>query len=295
MAITLVMPLKINAHNDYDELSRFSEIQMKSFKNFLDPSILKEFIVITPPNDLEVVRKKLTSEYPEFPFNFVDENILIPEKILFDSGWRKQMLLKILAANIVSTPFYLTLDSDVYLTKILKESDLFFEEKLIFSRNPADVHQGWWKASCKILDFDYSKILEQNSIMGVTPEILVTNVCLQLQAELRLIANSPDFITWLLDKVSTEKLKWTEYSLYWVFLLRQKKVKEYYSFKGPHLLANAIWKLDDNDLRKNTLNELVERNFKNNKNSFFSLIQSNIPGLDQSYLAQLVLRQLEQC
>ena len=275
MAITFVMPLKINSHSNYNELSRVIDIQMKSLKKYLDLSILKDFMIITPHTELEMIRKKLLDHYPEFPFVFVDEDSLISPAFFCESGWLKQMLLKLLIANRVTTPYYLTLDSDVFLTKPFIETSLFYEGKLIFSRNPVDCHQEWWTASSKILNFNYREILKQKSLMGVTPEILVTDVCLQLQENLRRVSN-------------------TEYTLYWVFLISQNKVKEYYSFEGPHLIGNAIWTLEMIDSEENGLPELVEKIFKNNKNSYFSLIQSNISGLDQAHLAHLIVRQLEQ-
>lgn len=286
---TFVLPLKIHTHHNYDELFRFKNIQLKSFKKYLDFSALKEFIIISPHEEIEIIKSELEDVSSQFPFVFVDEDVLCPSLRHCKAGWIKQMLLKIVVANIVKTEYYLTLDSDVFLTKPICAKDFIHNGKLIFTKaSTFNIHPDWWQGSCDILNFELKEVKEQPALIDVTPQFLITNVCRELQKTLQSTTKKADYLSRLIKMRTSRKNLWTEYSLYWVFLLSKKMAFHYYDPKGPGLCgSNNIW--DKNQFSSNEdIQRLIKSIFEKNKNSYFALIQSNVEGLDQQYIADLI-------
>lgn len=281
--ITFVLPLKINCEHNYNELDREKNIQLESFKKFLDISMIKEFIVISPASEVGFVEKELSTNFPEFPFVFINEDVLFPSDIKMDyDNWRKQMLIKIAVSNIIKTPLYLTLDADVFLTKPLKFEDFFRDNKIIMTKARFDLHKHWWENSHKILDYEINEVKEQKLGMDVTPQILITEVAQKLFKE---IIEIKKFNQSRFD----ENRCWTEYTLYWVYSLKNK-LTDPYALRGK-LYDRGIWKINPGD--ETRIEELVEKIFVENSDYHFSIFQSNIPNIDQYYLASLIKRYID--
>lgn len=114
---TLVLPLKINAHNN-DNLQRFIQIQLRSLNKFLDISSLYEFLIICKENEENIIQQELAKHPSPLPIRLITENTLIKNDIIKKiSGWYLQQLIKIGVSKIVKTELYLVLDADCFLTK----------------------------------------------------------------------------------------------------------------------------------------------------------------------------------
>lgn len=316
MKISFVLLIKIRSHHDHNELERLKNIQLKSFRKFLDLSILKDFFIVAAREDIRVIKADLLRDYPEFPFVFVDEDALCPS-LIGASGWTKQMILKIAVASMIETVYYLTLDTDVFLTKALSGSDILNNGKLTYQKENPATHIKWWKSSCRVLHVDVDNVLKNKFVMGVTPEYLVTDVCRKLQNEIEELYCSKDFASWLISRRMAKKnlfnkfikklseslpvvngliprkkldqlttCDWTEYTLYWSYLNKMQLTDRYYEDSDRQVYGGCIW--GGGEIRDNDLRAIVEKTFTKNEDYHFSVFQSSIKELDQTYLAKLI-------
>ena len=118
------------------------------------PGLLEELLVVTPDRDLEALTEQLVVNdrslagtawersgcRPPFPVRVIPDSAVLPtpratlaaltagkersERGGRGAGYRLQMLLKLGVSNLVTTPHYLTLDSDVFATRPVKLQDL---------------------------------------------------------------------------------------------------------------------------------------------------------------------------
>jgi len=321
MKISFVLLIKIRSHHDHNELDRLKNIQMKSFRKFLDLSMLQDFFIIASLEDIRTIKDDLLASYPEFPFVFLAEDQLCPS-ITGAAGWTKQMILKLAVANLVQTDYYLTLDTDVFLTKPLSAANLLQDGKLVYQKENPGTHKKWWKSSARLLQVDAGRVLDNEFAMGVTPEYLVTEVCRKLQGEIESLHGTSDFAYWLmqsrmskksllnkvvkalcdsapllaglLPKERVEQIRscdWTEYSLYWTYLHKLQLADHYYAASGRQLYGNCIW--GEGDIKEKDLGMLMGKAFSDNTQYHFSIVQSSIKQLDTSRLADLMKQYLE--
>ncbi len=111
-------------------------------------------------------------------------------------GWYKQQLIKLAAADLVTTPFYVTLDSDVISTRQASIDDFVWQ-----GRGVLQVEHGgqelWYRQTAKGLGLP-----EAPDHMGVTPAVLSADA---VNAMLRWVGGHRQMIT---------KLPWTENAAY---------------------------------------------------------------------------------
>jgi REP element-mobilizing transposase RayT len=316
MKISFVLLIKIQSHHNHNELDRLKNIQLKSFRKFLDLSVLKDFFIVASAQDIQVIKDDLRLSYPEFPFVFVAEEKLCPS-LGGCAGWTKQMILKLAVATLVETEYYLTLDTDVFLTKTLSEAGILQEGKLAYQKEAPASHRNWWKSSARALNVAADLMSQREFAMGVTPEYLVTEVCRKLQLEIEALHGTKDFAHWLMTSRMSKKslanqvikascalvpfaralvprarlerietCDWTEYSLYWTYLHKLGLTQSYYGEGDRQVYGNCIWA--EADLKGVDLGGMVEKAFRDNALYHFSIAQSSIRNLDQARLAQLI-------
>lgn len=269
---SIIMPLKINELNSF---KIFTSISIDLYAKFLDTLFLKNFIIICPLDDLPKI-KKYTDKYINIiKFEFIDENLLF-EDLDNVKGWYKQQIIKLVIANYVETSNYLIVDSDMYLNQHLKYADLFdnklikysFEEYHTSNDMYHSTNSNWFESSANIVDFNINFIRESRDLMGVTPQLMIKDVVIEL-------------INFLKSKYGDHwknticDLKFTEYTLYWLFLLKNR----YNLFYTPN---NDIWNhnLTTNILYYHTIEEQqqkIKASFDNNNTTKFSVIQSYLP------------------
>jgi hypothetical protein len=232
---TLVLPIKVNSYS-HSDLQRFIHIQLRSLNKFLDSSSVCEFLIICKKNEIDIVKKALIEHPSPLPIQLLSEDLIVTEKVINNtSGWYLQQLLKLGIAKIIKTPLYLILDADCFLTKPFSYKDLFHEGKIIIDKICWTHNPGWWLDSMKIIEEVSLHELSAQLAMAVTPQILVTEVVCQLVDYLN---HKEALVRW--DEYLSLK-KFTEYSLYWLFLIKLKKLDLYQLANGPSLLSNALW------------------------------------------------------
>ncbi len=271
--IEAVMPLKIDVHKNASDLDRFCSFFLPSFDLFfLDKDHFKLSLIV-PPDELSIVARRIR-ELGRSNIGMISEDDICPN-LKGCSGWHKQQLLKLAAAKVVASDYYLVLDSDVVLTRPVAMSDLFPSGKPIFQRQKAGEHWEWWESSRQILK---SKVLppKESLVMDVTPEFLHRRTCLQLQ---RAIAWRNRRIRWDKYLFDLRHLGWTEFSLYWLYVLERKLEHKLYDWSSRKKLYEGVW------LQESLSQDHLQPKFTPDSDSFFLVIQSNL-GLPLSFIQQ---------
>lgn len=307
--ISFVLPLKIHANKFGSDLERVSKVLLPSILKNFDIGRIEKFLVIVPENEQAEVAEKLKEFAAPLTLSVLPEEELLATvpgwkthllafRLLWRfknidtahnegkffrylkladgwnnlNGWRRQQLLKLLAARMVSTPYYMTLDSDLCLTCPADMTTLLPEGKALVELEPAYEHPEWWMGSAEILDtpFVYQK---DEAVMGVTPELLSTRVAVQLIDHLASVARKRGYLT-LFEYLSTNR-QWTEYSLYWLFLSEFYEKNDFYaeengtySMHSPHNVWEREQAPDAKELCKR-----IDAAFKE-KTALFLVIQS---------------------
>ena len=211
------------------------------------------------------------------------------------------MQVKLSCAQIVTTPYYLVLDTDVFFVKRFGAQDLFktsqcsrlsavcdkkgrtaFQAKNdiypIFNRTEDQLI--WMEASA--LTLKMAVPLDWREAIGVTPQILATDVSLGLGRFIVDRFNTGSWTQYLLDELFYRYKKdyrelgeawrppWTEYDLYWIFAT-YACVWEKYHVAGTVLQDKAIWSKTDFDAWQPCQDTFVTQH-----DGYFNLVQSRI-------------------
>ncbi len=182
-----------------------------------DPEPFEIFICI-PGEELDEAKSRIPS-YKNLILHFVDENVVVPEVTkLQANGWLKQQILKLAAFNILESKFFITLDPDVICCKEISREIFLPRGRALSQWEYRTCHPNWWLASSRLLGMEAT---QTQMGLGVTPNILVTDVCRSLAGHL----NTRSAENWWNYLTSKEMLSaaplgnsWTEYTLYNVFL-----------------------------------------------------------------------------
>ena len=145
-------------------------------------------------------------------------------------GWHVQQLVKLAAADVVGTPFYLTLDADVLCVRPTTIDDLVVGGRAVAQITPPH-HPEWNDAAEAILALPRS-----GRQHGVTPAVLARDAVHALAAHLERASGEP----W--RRHLLRRLPWTEYSLYGTFLEGAGLWDRYHVDGGESALyGNGVW------------------------------------------------------
>ena len=89
-----------------------------------------------------------------FPSSILHEREVAPERALLlgRRGWYVQQLIKIAMADVVETPFYLTLDCDLMCVRRCQESDVIIDGKAVLDLvEPPHDHPDWYVRAAAVL------------------------------------------------------------------------------------------------------------------------------------------------
>ena len=279
MQVTLLLPIRIDRSHRVSDLQRFLAIGLPSLNRFLSSDCVAELIVIAPPEDVNAIRKGLVGQ-TSFSVRVVDEAEMCPP-VRRERGWYKQQILKLAAAELIKTPWYLTLDADVMCVRPVNAEFLFPDGRAIWQRESASQHPEWWAGSRAVLrspgQFD-----AEDPVIGVTPALMHTESTRELLA--RLTALYPE-AHWSTALTKMTSLDWTEYSLYWTHLLDVGKVNQLYSdsISTPYN-EHSVWCSEQADaLDAKILNEA----FASDARHGFFVFQSRV-SLPLEFVARLL-------
>jgi hypothetical protein len=242
MAISAVLPLKASGSYDVNDLKR-AHILFTSLKTFVAEGTISEIFVLVPAAEVELVQQEYAC-WQSLNIKVMAEDDLLPQFKKYPKmrGWRKQQLLKIAIANLVENEFYLTLDADVICLKPLDESKLIIDGKALLQYEQRTQHPKWWKSSARILNMN-PDVGPKDLGMTVTPALMSRTLSQKLMRELspnKAGENWVDALCSLHDPANPKnwwigrflKLKWTEYSLYYLCAMKLGLLEQFHSIAG---------------------------------------------------------------
>lgn len=247
-------------------MDRLCLVLLPSFEKYWTEKESIEFLIIVPPDEIDFDKRRI-NKFSNFKFRFVSDDDLCPT-LRNKFGWHKQQILKLYASKIVETEYYLVLDTDLILIHSATSKNFFHNNKPIFQQESASVHWDWWMSSKNVLKSGVS-FNNDSMMMGVTPEVLNKTICSDLIDEIAKRNNVPDTAEFLLSISQTEN--WTEYTLYWLFVLEKGLERSMY-FWTDKLLYKGIWIKED--FKSPIIKSLLE--LLHQKESLFVVIQSTL-------------------
>jgi len=267
--LSLVLPLRIDPDRTVSDLDRFLALGLPSFHRFFDPALVQELIVLAPAEDSGHLNRELQA-HCKFRFRIIDDAHVCPS-IAGARGWYKQQILKLAVASFVETEWYLTLDADVLCVRNVDSSFFFPDGRAIWQKELANQHQKWWDGSRALLE-SVVQIDGNSRVIGVTPALLRTASVLGLISQIGERAKGKDWAAFLLESY---QLRWSEYSLYWTYLVEHNDADKFYSDSTNVLYASSgsIWlKEDFGKLDAQWLEQI----FDSNAGHAFIVFQSNL-------------------
>ena len=114
--LAALLPLKLSGRHYADNLGRM-DILLSSLLHFGGPGLLDAFLVVTPADEVPVVRRYLDG-WPEFEVSVIVEEDHFPAFRRYRRPWQvrpwqRQQIIKLAAPDLTTAPFVLTLDPDV--------------------------------------------------------------------------------------------------------------------------------------------------------------------------------------
>ena len=328
---SFVLPVRLRPDSLPTDLGSVVSVTAKSVAVFFPSELIDQFFVVACAADLQAIKQRASFELPDFPFRFIDEVALCPIFGRPDDGhegrgwqgWHKQQVIKIAAASIVQSPYYITLDDDVILTRQVQLGDLVDGDRLAGSYLPPSFHESWYRSCCEVLKCSPDVVLSAGYVMGVTPQVVVTEIMRNLQDELARLWNIEDFAECLLElagikipitrSASVNRLyyrvtgrravrrgisadvvakcrRWTEHQLYWTYLQKEQIGERYYSVNGRAMTAQGVWSNDEASAI--SIDEWIHSQFDESHDHFFTVFASQIRRDHRSKLNERVSARL---
>jgi len=217
-----------------------ARILFRSLERFFEP--LRLCLVVVPDAEADALRREVPGGGR---YLVVAESLLVPELPWHQAlgrlrarvrtgapahGWHVQQLVKLAAADLVATPFFLTLDADVICVRPTTIDDLVVEGRAVAQITPPH-HPEWNDAAAEILGLPRS-----GRQHGVTPAVLARDGVRALARHLEERAGEP----W--RRHLLRRLPWTEYSLYGTFLEGVGRWDDLHVDGGETALyGNGVW------------------------------------------------------
>lgn len=263
---TVVMCLK-NAthHNNTNNIDRFVRIGLPSYLKFLDVSSVAEFVIICPKDDAETIDTKIVKQFPSIPWRVYNDTQLLHAGVT--AGWARQQIAKLAISQLVRTDHYLLVDDDTILTKPFLYTDLFANDaRLRLNKSDTMDFPFFFLWSNQLLDFDFDKVQDAKYYMGITPEIFHTQTV-------------RDIVKYLVTRYGNTKLwqlklqdnKFTEYGLYWIWLIKHGMIEKMYTTTDDAPLYDFAVTDDSQNLKKQ-----MEDAFRKDTSHHFTFVQSSL-------------------
>ena len=234
--LTFVLTLALsNTGRDDLDLQRF-RLLLASLHRYLDRDSLEKLIVVSPGKDLLAIQDAASASLSSLRIELLDEADICPEfKADPDTlnswprpntGWFRQQLVKLAVHDRVTTPFYMTLDSDVLFVRDFAVGALFPGGKAALNVQTAEDFNRLYSVSkakheVKVRVARYREAGQVLRLQrpegyahrwyGETPVLLNRQIVADLASHVSQ--------TWQLPwrRALLEKLPWTEYALYFLF------------------------------------------------------------------------------
>jgi hypothetical protein len=232
--LSIVLPIKIRVHHQHSELERVQRLLLPSLQKFLALDDVHEFLIIAPPGDIEEVRKGVEPFAAPLRIRVLADTDLAPRVEGMKSGWAKQQILKLAAANLVQTKHYLVFDTDNLMVSPAGFQQLCPGGRARVTREPYRIHPRWWRMSSRMLRYSF-KFGPGFSGPTTTPQILHTQICREAQREIEIRNGKAPW-----ECLLASYRGWSEYTLCWLYMLKHYEAAELYDDAVP-LHRECIW------------------------------------------------------
>lgn len=250
MKLGAIMPLCVRGSYDVDDLTR-SEILFRTLTVFAEPGMFDPFLVVVPPNEVELVQTRYGDKWQHLNVKVMSEEELVPELKNHKQmrGWRKQQIVKLAAPRVLKNDFYITFDADVICLKKLTVDKLIVDGKAVLQYEQRSLHPKWWKSSARILKMN-PNVGDSDVGMSITPALMSTQLTANVGAEIQKIEgkNWVDALcslhnpkhpnNWRISRYL--KIKWTEYSLYYLCAHKLGLFDKYHVIAGTESVPQKL-------------------------------------------------------
>lgn len=239
-SLTLVAVLRIDPNRPISDLDRFLALALPSFTRFLERELVSELVLIVPSTDVRAAGRRLR-RCTAFPVRIVDEAEVLRPATRTGAGWVTQQIVKLAAASVVNTEWFITIDADVIATRRVDRDFLFPDGRAVWQQESGGAHLDWWRASARFLH-STAEVHPQDPAFGVTPALMHA-------PSLRTLADRIEAIypgrSWVETLFARHDAGWTEYTLYWTHVLGTGDAAVLYDRPGgtrrPYSLEGSVW------------------------------------------------------
>jgi hypothetical protein len=195
-------------------------------------------------------------------------------------GWWAQQILKLAAAGIVGTDFYLTLDADCLLVRNVGREMLVRKEHGLVEYGCPNHRVSWYAESSRMLGFANTAPAQN---VSVTPFLLHTHTAAALIQHIADVARKREMACW--QQMLLNHRGWTEYTLYHVFATAAGLWAAHHELESSQLIGPSVWFKQDAETWD------AGKAFEGERKFFFVVIQSNT-GIDAEWTRARVMRYL---
>ena len=331
-AFSFFLPIRL--YRPEQDLRRLVKINLASLSKLFDLDLLGEVVIAARTEDMAQIRDAVSVAELRFTPRIVDECEVVPSLArLGGKGWFRQQVLKLFAWRVIRSKYVILLDDDVLMTRRVGLEDLLMDGKLVMSHIHSDGMKDYFDSSCELLQFPREAVASDLRVMNVTPEIMVRDQLQQLISHIREIRGlrSDEHVAEFLMRVSSdysprfrrgvvgqfvERLRrslglsseahwsalrarmqnWSEFTLYWVWLLKMNRSTEiYYDYnRDPHarqLNDEGIW--FDDEASRLGIDGWIARTFSRGSHYCFAVYSAHVDVLDRDELYRRIERELE--
>jgi hypothetical protein len=257
---------------------------LPSLEAFFALSDLAEILIVGSEREFRSIR---VDDLFAPPFaervRILSENELVGNDKSFHRarGWHKQQIVKLAISRRIRTPLYCTLDSDMFLVRPARLADWSIDGRCIYNPVPMTLHRKWWKRSAKQLNYQLDSFPSEQGF-AVTPALLQTRVVQQL---VHYLESERHGLTYAI------RCGATEYTLYWLYLLKNFGAQQLYRAQPPHLFGGCIWKRYD--IAQHQLLDFIDEQFAGNGGSFYFVVLQSTSGVVDDRVAEHIRCKIE--
>ena len=191
--LTIVL---ITARPEFNRLP----LTLAALASHLDSRRVFEVVFLTPPDDIVLLRPYLSGSPADrwpWPLSIVSDDLLL--KHTHTDSYRLQMIFKLIVAQIITTEYYMLLDSDCVALWPIHVEQLLWPAKTkrerngpsyraLYQREERADRDKWWPESEQILQIPSNTCVSDeptSPTLGVTPIILSRTIALRTLCRLQ--------------------------------------------------------------------------------------------------------------
>lgn len=242
-----------------NQITKRTGLMLRSFIKMFNQDQIMDFFIVCPSHEIEIINELLSTITSNPSYKVISEVEICPEinemrgrtgKV---EGWFVQQIIKLAIHERITTPYYLTFDSDILCMKPFEYADLFKSGKALLNIENKDDYARIYASdfvdreinnkasrfagSGKILGYQRSQSYK-DTFYGETPVILHT-------------ATVSSLTKYIADRFSAPwryllaiNLIWTEYTLYFLYLEMNGTINDIYyktSCNNVLDLEKSVW------------------------------------------------------